>query len=147
MLKKVMLAAVMLAPTFAFAAPDIVIRVGGPTHVQYGHGDHGDYRHREYYGNRSEQRQRIHWVNVEQERQHDRLIQGLRSGELTPREADRLRDEQARIREMERRYLADGYFNYREFANMQDALRDSSRHILAEKSDRQDRDYRYYGRG
>ena len=146
MLKKAMLVAAMLVPTFASAAPEIVIRVGGPSHVSYDHGDHRDYHSRAYY-QRIEQRKMIDWVDAEQERQHSRMIQGLRSGELTPREADRLRDEQARIREMERRYLADGYLNQREFANMQDALRNSSRHILAEKNDRQDRDDHRYWRG
>src|SRR5580765_7539694 len=55
-------------------------------------------------------------IDQRQDRQERRIEQGVRSGELTPREAARLERGQARIRQMERQALADGHISRRERA-------------------------------
>ena len=142
MSKKLLIAALFAGPALAFAAPqahaDIVIRVHAPSYAQE---RFVEYRpHAGYQRGYSAQRSRINWVNLEQSRQRDRLVQGLRSGELTKHEAERLQREQAQIRHFEQRALADRYLSPREFAKLQEELREASRHIYAQKSDRQDRD-------
>ena len=53
------------------------------------------------------------------ERQQSRIVQGIRSGELTRNEADRLRDEQRRIRaSVFHARNNDGFINGREFARI-----------------------------
>jgi hypothetical protein len=47
-------------------------------------------------------------VDRRQARQHERIVHGIRSGTLTPREAQRLRRGQAHLRRMEARAKADG---------------------------------------
>ena len=47
-------------------------------------------------------------VDRRQAHQHERIRQGVRSGELTPRQARFLRRGQAQIRRMEARFKADG---------------------------------------
>ena len=54
------------------------------------------------------------WIDQRQQRQQDRIHQGQASGQLTPREARRLHNEQARIRGEERRMRADGNLNAQE---------------------------------
>ncbi len=75
-------------------------------------------------------------------RQHDqrhRIVQGVRSGELTPREAARLSREQAAIRRQEIRYRRDdGRLDARERAALARQQGQASRHIHREKTDRQD---------
>ena len=58
-------------------------------------------------------------IDQRQDRQERRIEQGVRSGELTPREAARLKRGQARIRQMERQALADGHISRRERAAIQ----------------------------
>jgi len=48
------------------------------------------------------------WIDRRQQRQQDRIHQGQAAGQLTPREARRLQNEQARIRGAEGRMRADG---------------------------------------
>lgn len=55
-------------------------------------------------------------IDQRQDRQERRIEQGVRSGELTPRETARLERGQARIRQMERQALADGRISRRERA-------------------------------
>lgn len=83
---------------------------------------------------------RHHNVNARQREQQDRIRQGLRSGELTRREARRLEAEQARIRVNEayaRR--SGGQFTPRERRRIERELNHSSRDIYHQKHDRQDR--------
>jgi len=65
-----------------------------------------------------------------QDRQERRIEQGVRSGELTPRETARLERGQARIREMERRALADGHISRRERAAI-DSEQDRQNQLIA----------------
>jgi len=79
-------------------------------------------------------------VNARQGRQTTRIRQGVRSGELTLRETQRLAAEQASIRTQEAFYRrSGGEFTARERARVQRELQQSSRHIYRQKHDRQDR--------
>ena len=55
-------------------------------------------------------------IDERQANQDRRIEQGVRSGQLTPRELARLERGQARIREMERQAMADGHISRRERA-------------------------------
>jgi hypothetical protein len=79
-------------------------------------------------------------INQRQHDQHRRIVQGVRSGELTHREFRRLRLEQAHIRHQETRARRDGDFTVRERARIQRELNRASRSIYRQKHDRQDRD-------
>ncbi len=79
-------------------------------------------------------------VNTRQVRQTTRIRQGVRSGELTRRETQRLAAEQASIRTREAFYRrSGGEFTARERARVQRELQQSSRHIYRQKHDEQDR--------
>ncbi len=79
-------------------------------------------------------------INERERNQQQRIRQGVRSGELTHREALRLEREQARIRLAEARARrSGGEFTLRERARVQRELNQSSRHIRHQKHDRQDR--------
>lgn len=79
-------------------------------------------------------------VNARQGRQTARIRQGVRNGELTLRETQRLAAEQASIRTQEAFYRrSGGEFTARERARIQRELQQSSRHIYRQKHDRQDR--------
>ena len=58
-------------------------------------------------------------VDQRQDRQERRIEQGVRTGQLTAREAARLERGQARIRQMERQALADGHISRSERAAIQ----------------------------
>lgn len=78
-------------------------------------------------------------VNQRQKRQQGRILQGVKSGELTRNEFRRLEKEQARIRRHERKARSDGEFTLKERARINRELNRSSRHIYRQKHDRQDR--------
>jgi CRISPR/Cas system-associated endoribonuclease Cas2 len=68
----------------------------------------------------------------------ERQIQnGRYLGDLTRREYRALEAEQARIFEMERRALADGYFSKREAREIKTAQKEATQHITAERNDGQ----------
>ena len=58
------------------------------------------------------------WIDRRQQRQQDRIHQGQASGQLTPREARRLHNEQAHIRGAEGRMRADGNLSPQERARL-----------------------------
>ena len=68
---------------------------------------------------------------------NERIEQGIRSGQLTPREVARLRQRQAEIERMEARARRDGVITERERARIEIAQNDLSRLIRREKHDRQ----------
>ena len=78
-------------------------------------------------------------INGRQYREQQRIRQGIRSGELTRREAWMLEGEQARIRAYERYARRDGYVSPRERARLDRGLDRASRDIYRQKHDRQDR--------
>jgi len=78
-------------------------------------------------------------VNARQARQSARIRQGVRSGELTRRETQRLAAEQAVIRTQEAFYRrSGGEFTARERARVQRELQQASRHIYRQKHDAQE---------
>jgi hypothetical protein len=79
-------------------------------------------------------------IDAREQNQRERIRQGVRSGELTHREAARLRGEQAGLRAEERRYRATGGgLNAWERRDLQRDLSRSSRDIYRQKHDGQSR--------
>ena len=68
-----------------------------------------------------------------------RIERGIRSGDLTRREADRLREELREIKRREDRMREDGRLNDRERAKLHADLDRLDRHITQEKRDDQKR--------
>lgn len=78
-------------------------------------------------------------VNDRQHNQRDRIGQGWRSGELTPRETYRLGRQQSRIGRTEARMRSDGRFTYRERARLHTRQDRASANIYAKKHNRRGR--------
>ena len=76
-------------------------------------------------------------VDKRQERQQQRIDQGVASGELNKREAGRLEREQQRIERHEEKAKADGVVTKRERRRLHQEQNRASRHIGKEKHDRQ----------
>ena len=76
-------------------------------------------------------------INALQWRQQEAIKKGLRSGDLTRREADRLWQEQERIARLESRYKADGHFSARERRDLERDLNRAGHRIYNERHDRQ----------
>lgn len=76
-------------------------------------------------------------VDARQERQQQRVDQGVASGELNQREADRLQKEQDRIAGHEEKAKADGVVTKQERRKLNREQDRASRHIKREKHDRQ----------
>lgn len=72
-------------------------------------------------------------------RQHSLIRQGWRNGSLTWRELRNLRREQARIDQLEHRFLANGHMNWRERLALAHAQDNAVRHIQHERHDRETR--------
>lgn len=79
-------------------------------------------------------------INKRQQNQKERIYHGIKSGELTRREAYRLGKEQYQINRMERRFRnsGDGLSN-RERVRLAYKQNQASRHIYRQKHDKQDR--------
>ncbi len=76
-------------------------------------------------------------IDQRQANQEKRIDQGIASGQLNQREANRLEREQNRINRMEDRAKADGVVTDKERAKIGHAQNRSSRHIAREKHDAQ----------
>jgi len=76
-------------------------------------------------------------INARQRRQQERIAQGVRSSEVTQREAVRLDTEQRRIRREERAFRSDGRLSPWERADLSRDLNRASRDIERQKHDRQ----------
>jgi len=76
-------------------------------------------------------------VENRQERQQQRIDQGVASGELNKREAARLEREQGRIAAREEKAKADGVVTKQERRQLHREQNRASRHIAKEKHDRQ----------
>ena len=74
-------------------------------------------------------------VNKRQHNQHERIHQGVKSGELTHSEATALRAEQRAIRTQEREFKSDGVLTRGERRELHRDLNESSRDIYREKHD------------
>ena len=81
-----------------------------------------------------------HGINARERREQQRINQGIRSGELTRREARRLEEGMARIRTDERyARLSGGGISPRERARLEREMNRESRAIYHQKHDGQDR--------
>ncbi|TDR48622.1 hypothetical protein DFR29_101242 [Tahibacter aquaticus] len=78
-------------------------------------------------------------IDARQANQRARIHQGVASGELTQREAARLRAQQAHIRHDERVAKSDGVVTRRERARLQNELNQADRTIARQKHDWQQR--------
>ena len=78
-------------------------------------------------------------INRMQAQQHRSIVRGVRSGELTSREARRLFGEQRAIQRQERAYLADGHLSRNERRDLYQDLRSANRRIYNETHDAQTR--------
>ena len=100
-----------------------------------------DNQTRDWFGGRDWRDERGQWVSIERRKvQLDRRIdRGLRSGQLTRREADRLRDEFNEIARMEYRYRRDGRLTLNERAALDREFDQLAAQIRWERTDRQRR--------
>ena len=78
-------------------------------------------------------------VNERQGNQTGRIVQGVKSGELTHAEAQELRTERKDIRELEQGYKADGTLTKDERKDLHQQLNQQSREIYEEKHDEETR--------
>ena len=76
-------------------------------------------------------------VNARQARQEGRIVQGVKSGELTGREAVRLQREERAVRVDERAFKADGKLTPAERKDLNQDLNKVSRDIYKQKHDAQ----------
>jgi len=76
-------------------------------------------------------------VNERQDRQYQRIEQGIKSGELNRKEAKRLVKQQANIAKQEASFKSDGSFTKRERAVIQKKLTNTSHKIYKQKHDGQ----------
>lgn len=76
-------------------------------------------------------------IDQRQANQEKRIEQGVKSGELTGKEAARLEKGQARIQTMENKAVADGKVTKKERAKIEKAQDKQSRRIAKEKHDKQ----------
>jgi len=76
-------------------------------------------------------------IDAREERQQERIDQGVASGELNKREAARLEREQQRIQRHEAKAKADGVVTKKERRKLHREENRASRHIAKEKHDRQ----------
>jgi len=78
-------------------------------------------------------------INNRQSRQQQRIVNGVKTGELTARETYRLEREQLQIRRMENRFRRTGDgLSPSERYRLERELNQSSRHIYRQKNDAQD---------
>ena len=78
-------------------------------------------------------------INARQDNQKQRVINGVKSGELTVGETRRLAKQQRKINRLEKNYKADGHLTKRERAKLHRAQNRASKNIYRQKHDRQRR--------
>jgi hypothetical protein len=76
-------------------------------------------------------------IDQRQEKQQQRIDQGVASGALTEKEAARLQNEQDRIQKAEDKAAADGKLTKKERARIEHRQDQASKHIYRQKHDRQ----------
>lgn len=74
-----------------------------------------------------------------EEREQERIKQGLKSGELTKEEASALQEQQKRLKKMRKTFWKDGYLSPRERHDMQEAQERYSRRIYRLKHNQGER--------
>lgn len=148
---KTLIAASLLAGAFAAGNANADFGRGNP----YLDGHDGRAQHHEAFDRyerpdyRFNDARTAHYIDRMQAQQRERIEQGIRSGELTRPEAQRLMAEQRDIERQQRRYLADNHLSPFERQRLMNELEDASRNIWRQKHDAQARnDYRpawWYG--
>ncbi|OUS27327.1 hypothetical protein A9Q99_15045 [Gammaproteobacteria bacterium 45_16_T64] len=78
-------------------------------------------------------------INQQQKQQSERLVQGVKSGELTKKEANRLSIKQAKIAKKEARFRSDGVFTPVERAIIKQDLAEMNIRLYKQKHDKQSR--------
>ena len=78
-------------------------------------------------------------VDARQENQKDRIQDGVKNGELTKVEADRLRDQQRNIKKSEAKAKSDGVVTAGEQAKLDKKQDRASKNIAKQKHDKQER--------
>jgi len=78
-------------------------------------------------------------INARQHNQKHRVIDGVRSGELTVRETRGLAKQQRKINRLEKNLKADGHLSKRDRVKLHRAQNRASRNIYRQKHDRQRR--------
>jgi len=81
-------------------------------------------------------------IDKRQANQEQRIDQGIASGQLNEREANRLNNQQEHINKMEDKAKSDGVMTKKERARISAAQDRASRHIVREKHDRQGKRHR-----
>jgi hypothetical protein len=81
-------------------------------------------------------------IDQRQVNQEQRIDQGIASGQLNEREANRLNKQQEHVNKMEDRAKSDGVMTKKERARIGAAQDRASRHIAREKHDRQGKRHR-----
>jgi len=81
-------------------------------------------------------------IDQRQTNQERRIDQGIASGQLNEREANRLNKQQERVNKMEDRAKSDGVMTKKERARIGAAQTRASRYIAREKHDRQGKRHR-----
>ncbi len=77
------------------------------------------------------------------DRQQMRIQEGVRSGELTRHEAQRLRQQHRRIVHLKRDFMSDGRLSHKERHALMERLDKASSHIYSLKHNRRDRGHRH----
>lgn len=78
-------------------------------------------------------------ANVRQHKQHERIEQGVKSGELTKKETKDLAKDQREIRQEEKAFKSDGTLTKDERQELHQDQNAASKEIYAEKHDEQER--------
>jgi hypothetical protein len=78
-------------------------------------------------------------VNTRQHTQHDRIRQGVRTGELTGHETRKLAEGQRDVRQLERAYKSDGTLTGAERRDLHHEQNQARRDIYKQKHDAQER--------
>ena len=81
-------------------------------------------------------------IDKRQANQEQRIDQGIASGQLNEREANRLNNQQEHINKMEDKAKSDGVMTKKERARISAAQDRASHHIVREKHDRQGKRHR-----
>lgn len=92
------------------------------------------YQQARYYASIKE---RIAQLDLRQDNQLKRILDGMEDGRLTTREAAGLLREHLAISALERQYEADGRLGPNELRDLEQRLEDASRHIAFENHDRE----------
>lgn len=134
-LVKTLIASTLLSATF----------VAGSAVADGGYGYYGNpgrtsaYQANERFDYRYNDARTMRYVDQMQAQQRARIEQGIRSGELTQKEAARLLAEQRNIERMQSKYMADARLAPKERQRLMNELEDASRNIWREKHDAQER--------